>query len=256
MRRALALCLFLLLAGVARPHAARADSLSADLSHRLIAITSSFTGSSILVFGAVVPDGPGRRDVVIVLRGPDQSLRVRRKERVFGIWVNAAAHPFIGVPAYYAVAATRPLEDIGAESHFARHQIGLDALRPIDYALPEGAPPDPAATPFRDAIRRLKERNGLYNPIRVPVTFIGPNLFRAEFQFPSNVPVGSYKAEIYLFNDGELAGANASALFVDKTGLERWVFKAARNYPALYGIAAVAIAVAFGWGAAVVFRRA
>lgn len=252
MRRALALALALLVL----PAIARADSLTADLSHRLIAITSSFTGSSILVFGAVVPDGPGRRDLVVVLRGPDQSIRVRRKERVFGIWVNASDHPFVGVPAYYAVASTRPLSEIGAESHFTRHQIGLDALRPIDRELAKGAAPNPAATPFRDAIRRLKESDGLYNPIRVPVTFIGPNLFRAEFQFPSNVPVGSYKAEIYLFNDGELAGANASALFVDKTGLERWVYKAARNYPALYGIVAVVIAVAFGWGAAIIFRRA
>lgn len=247
--------LLLLLAGLAWVGPARADTLMTDLSQRLIAITSSFTGSSILVFGAVVTDGPGKRDVVVVLRGPEQGIRVRRKERVFGIWVNTDAHPFTGVPAFYAVAATRPLGQIEAGSHLARHQIGLEALRLRERDRPEGEEITPDILPFREAILRLRQRDRLYAGQVQPVTFVGPNLFRAEFQFPSNVPVGSYKAEIYLFKDGDLVGANSSALFVDKTGLERWLYKAALNYPALYGLAAVAIAVGFGWGAAAVFRR-
>ncbi|PWR21451.1 TIGR02186 family protein [Zavarzinia aquatilis] len=251
-RRAALLFCALLLA----PAAARADSLMTDLSQRLIAITSSFTGSSILVFGAVVPDGPGKRDVVVVLRGPDQSIRVRKKERVFGIWVNNEALAFEGVPAFYAVAATRPLAEIDAGADFARHQIGLDDLKLRERSA-NGAEEEKPETPdFRAAIRRLKLGQGLYASPMSPVTFVGPNLFRAEFQFPSNVPVGSYKAEIYLFSDGDLVGANSSALFVDKTGLERWIYKSAMNYPALYGLAAIAIAVGIGWTAALVFRKA
>ncbi|PWR18980.1 TIGR02186 family protein [Zavarzinia compransoris] len=252
MRARLALLLF---AGLLLGLPARADTLMTDLSQRLIAITSSFTGSSILVFGAVVADGPGKRDVVVVLRGPDQGIRVRRKERAFGIWVNTDAHPFAGIPAFYAVASTRPLAQIGAASHLARHQIGLEALKLRERDRPEGEEITADVLPFREAILRLKQRATLYSPQVQPVTFVGPSLFRAEFHFPSNVPVGSYKAEIYLFKDGDLVGANSSALFVDKTGVERWIYKAALNYPALYGLAAVAVAVAFGWGAAIVFRR-
>lgn len=245
--------LLLLLAAWSGP--ARADSLMTDLSERLIAITSSFTGSSILVFGAVVPDGPGKRDVVVVLRGPDQNLRVRRKERVAGIWMNTDAHPFANVPAFYAVAATRPLAEIDSASAFTRHQIGLGALKLKERDLPDNAETAGAVLPFRAAILRLKSRQGLYPQQIQPVTFVGPSLFRATFQFPSNVPVGSYKAEIYLFKDGELIGANSSALFVDKTGMERWIYKAAFNYPVLYGLAAVFIAASIGSLAAIVFRR-
>ncbi|MFZ2871696.1 TIGR02186 family protein [Zavarzinia sp.] len=251
-RRALLLLCALALASVT----ARADSLMTDLSQRLIAITSSFTGSSILVFGAVVPDGPGKRDVVVVLRGPDQSIRVRKKERVFGIWVNNEAQAFEGVPAFYAVASTRPLPEIGAIGHLQRHQIGIADLK-LRERGGNGAEEDRPETPdFREALLRLKQRQGLYVGGLTPVTFVGPNLFRAEFQFPSNVPVGSYKAEIYLFSDGDLVGANSSALFVDKTGLERWIYKAAMNYPALYGLVAIAIAVGIGWAAAIIFRKA
>lgn len=251
MKRAVLILALCLLA----PLSARADTLMTDLSDRLIAITSSFTGSSILVFGAVVQDEPGKRDVVIVLRGPHQSIRVRRKERIAGIWMNTDAHPFQDIPAFYALAATRPLAEIRAETAFTRHQIGLGALKLKERDMPETAAETEAIAPFRAAILRLKERQGLYPPFMQPVTFVGPSLFRATFQFPSNVPVGSYKAEIYLFKDGELVGANSSALFVDKTGMERWIYKAAMNYPALYGLAAVAIAVAIGWIAAIVFRK-
>ncbi len=244
--------LLLLLALLALPAAARADSLVTDLSQRLIAITSSFTGSSILVFGSVIPEGPGKRDVVIVLRGPEQSIRVRRKARSFGIWVNTDVRTFDGVPAFYSVASTRPLAEIGAEPDLMRQQIGLDTLK----LRPRGAGADDAeAQDFRAALVRLRGRQDLFPAQAQPVTFLGPSLFKAEFDFPSNVPVGSYKVEIYLFKDGALIGANSSALFVDKTGLERWIYKSANNYPALYGIAAIAVAIAMGWLAAVVFRK-
>lgn len=231
---------------------ARADSLMSDISNRIIAITSSFTGTSILVFGAVVPDGPGKRDVVVVLRGPDQAVRLHRKERFAGIWMNGVTESFDDVPAFFAVATTRPLAVLGADSALGRHQIGATRLR----LTPRGADTLPAeqADDFRQALIRLKERAGLYPTAPNQVTFIGTSLFRAAFQIPSNVPIGNYRAEIYLFRDGDLIGAQSSALFVDKIGLERWVYSFATQSPALYGLAAIIIALAIGWLAGALFR--
>lgn len=245
------LALALLLLVLAGPPA-RADSLMSDISSRIIAITSSFTGTSILVFGAVVPDGPGKRDVVVVLRGPDQAVKLRRKERVFGIWMNGSAESFDAVPAFYAVAATRPLAMLDASSSLIRHQIGADQLR----LPPHGGDTLPAGEiePYRDALVRLKTGAGLYPPRTTPVTFIGPSLFRAAFEIPSNVPVGNYRVEIYLFKDGELIGAQTSALFVDKIGLERWVYNFAVRQPSLYGLMAIALALLIGWTAGLLFR--
>ena len=59
---AFALCLAL-------PALVRAEAVVADLSKRLVAITTGFAGTDVLLFGAVQGDG----DIVVVVRGPTQS---------------------------------------------------------------------------------------------------------------------------------------------------------------------------------------
>src|SRR5205809_8133905 len=105
-RSRLALLLFAALACTGGP--ARADGVVADLTTHLIAITTGFTGASVVLFGAT--DGPA--DVVVAVRGPDREMAVRRKDRVAGIWVNTQEMTFANVPSFYAVAASRPIGEI------------------------------------------------------------------------------------------------------------------------------------------------
>ena len=53
-----------------------------------------------------------------------------------------------------------------------------------------------------------------------------------------------------------MTGAQQSSLQISKVGLEADVFDFANQRSALYGIVAIVIAVAAGWLAGVVFRRA
>src|SRR5271154_4493001 len=110
---------------------AHAEALVADLTSHLIAITTGFTGASVVLFGAT--DGPG--DVVAVVRGPERDMIVRRKSRVAGIWINTRQLVFANVPSFYALYAPRPLQEIAPASVQALHEMGLDNLR---FAAPEG----------------------------------------------------------------------------------------------------------------------
>ena len=80
MRRLLLLALLLIATPVS------AEQLVSGISQDLIQITSNYTGSDIVVFGAVEgelnPDNRTPRDVVVVVRGPDTSINVRRRDRV------------------------------------------------------------------------------------------------------------------------------------------------------------------------------
>ena len=98
----LALCLAALCA--LGPGRAGAQELVADLSDHLIAIDSEFTGTDLLVFGAIEGEG----DIVVLVRGPRSSVVVREKARVFGIWLNASSVTFDNVPSFYALATSRP----------------------------------------------------------------------------------------------------------------------------------------------------
>lgn len=227
---------------------AQADAtLVSDISSHRIGITSSYTGTELLLFGAL---GEGGGDVVIVVRGPDQDLTVRRKGRVGGVWLNTDAVSFRGVPGFYAIAANRPLSEIAGERILRRNGIGMASLR---FAGETSTPDTPDV--FADAIRRRRQANGLYRSDEGAVTVIYDRLFRATIPFPANVPVGNYSAQIYLFQDGQVVVGETKPIIIDKSGIERAIFIFSRRQPALYGIFAVIVACLAGWGAAQFFRK-
>ena len=101
---------------------ARAQQVVADLSRHLVAITTGFVGTDVLLFGAV--EGSG--DVVVIVRGPYRREVVRRKARVGGIWVNVEELAFTNAPSFYAVAASRPVDELLSARLRARHRIGTN----------------------------------------------------------------------------------------------------------------------------------
>ncbi|MDF1731526.1 MAG: TIGR02186 family protein [Minwuia sp.] len=226
---------------------AHADAtLVSDISSHRIGITSSYTGTELLLFGALGGGG----DVVIVVRGPDQDLTVRRKESVGGVWLNTDAVSYSGVPGFYAIASNRPLSEIASERILRRNGIGISSLKFTgETTTPE------ASDLFADAIRRRRLANGLYRSDEGAVSVIYDRLFRATIPFPANVPVGNYNAQIYLFQDGQVVVGETKPIIIDKSGIERAVFIFSRRQPALYGICAVIVACLAGWGAAQFFRK-
>src|ERR1700680_1750472 len=126
MKRGLgSLGVLLVLLVICRGSEARAQALVADLTSHLIAITTGFTGASVVLFGAT--DGPG--DVVVTVRGPDREMTVRRKSRIAGIWVNTREVTFANVPSFYAVAASRPIEDIVSPANATLYRLGIANLK-------------------------------------------------------------------------------------------------------------------------------
>src|SRR6266478_4035745 len=105
--------------------AARAEGLVADLTSHLVAITTGFTGASVVLFGAT--DGPG--DVVVAVRGPEREMTVRRKHRIAGIWVNTQEVTFANAPSFYAVAASHAIEEILSPAAAAFYRLGVAHLK-------------------------------------------------------------------------------------------------------------------------------
>ena len=138
MIRALGLILGILCT-ISQP--AKADgSLVTDISSHLISVTSDFTGTSLLLFGAIkTADQYGlddHGDIVVVVRGPQKRILVRKKERVAGIWANTQSIELQKVPSFYAVASNRQLSEITDEGTLRRLKIGDNRLNllPTDEA--------------------------------------------------------------------------------------------------------------------------
>lgn len=235
-------------------HAQGRESVETDISSRNIAIESNFTGAEIVVFGTIAnsrqsaPES-GLYDIAVVIRGPEEPMVTRRKERVLGMWINTRQRQFQNVPGYYAVLSTRPLEDIADRDTLLRYGIGFNSLlvertRPTD-------PPDP----FRSAVIRIMQNAGLYRRSEEGVTFLGTSLFRATFDLPANVPNGEYWAEVFAFTDGAMISHNATRLSIRKEGFERFIYNLAFDKPLVYGVLAVIAAMLAGLLASAVFRK-
>jgi uncharacterized protein (TIGR02186 family) len=250
-----ALVLVLLL--IALP--ARAGEIVGALSQNRVSLTANFSGSEILIFGAIRHDANRFRDdapfdIIITVEGPRQPVAIWRKARRFGIWVNTDVAWMASVPSFYAVATTAPLERILAPDEDARLRISPgQAIRPDQIS---GSVPDPAAFPA--ALLRLREAAQAYQRLDRWVYLDRDILFRATVRLPANLTEGAYTTRMYLVREGRVVHDFRTAIFVRKEGLERWLSQLAFENPWAYGLMALVIALAAGWGAswaARLFRR-
>ncbi len=230
-----------------------AESVVLGLSQDEIAITTSFNGSEILVFGAVkrekpVPDGP-ELEVIVTVAGPSVPVTVRRKERRLGVWVNTDAVEVDRAPSFYAVATSGLLRDVLRDTEDLRYRISVPrAIRSV------GAPMTIAdASTFTEALIRIRTQAQLYQLRENQVVVDEQTLFRGRIELPAALNEGSYATRIFLTRDGEVVADYETSIDVRKVGLERWLFSLSREQPFFYGLMSLAIAVIAGWGASAAF---
>jgi uncharacterized protein (TIGR02186 family) len=236
-------------------------TVEADISTRSLEVTTGFTGHEIVVFGAIdnslaPPEQPAFYDVVIVVEGTPFPVVVRKKSDVAGVWVNTSSITFASVPSYYAIASTKPIEEIAGPAVLQRHAIGFRHIAMTPSPAYRGTFKDYELAAFRAAVIRLKKDQNLYvTEPKDGVTFTGRSLFRSTIALPANVPVGPLVARTYLFHNGEVISAHIARVTLQRAGVERWVHNFAFVYPMSYGLIAVLIAGLSGLLASAYFRR-
>jgi len=232
----------------------RANDLVVDLSKTVVPITTSFTGSNLLLFGSFKNDN--KTDIIVVVRGPFHDGIVRQKKRVLGVWANGDEVTFEDVPAYYYMASNRPVEEFLNDDLAKLRQIGIDSL---DFSvknadqLPEHIKANTGQ--FRAGLVRNKQADGLFGRKLGNVHFKGDTLFRTDLHFPANVPVGEYGVDVYAIRDNKIIGEHTTILAVQKFGLEAGIYDFAHRNALAYGLIAIILATAAGWLASVLFRK-
>ncbi len=240
------LVLFLLLAAPVK-----AEEIVLGLSRDEVAITATFEGSDILIFGAIKRDVPVRTDsdlgVIVTIAGLDAPVTVRKKDRRLGIWVNTEAVDVDVAPTFYAVASNRPLSEILTFTEDLNTRISTQrAIRSVGSNVSD-------AQRFTDALIRIRSAKGLYQTLPTGVLVEEDALFRTLIPMPANLTEGDYKAEIYLTRGGEIVDLYTTTIPVKKVGLERWLYNLAHENAFLYGLMSLSIAIAAGWGASAIF---
>lgn len=248
-----------MLAGAALmvPAAAQAQGrdpiLVPEISEHQVRVRQGFTGADLLLYGALLdPRGSraaGDYDVVVVLKGPTRAVRMREKQKVAGVWVNAASTDFRSVPSYYAIASSRPIGDIVGQRTAAIYELGLDFLQ----LSPTGRIDPVEQSRFAAGLVDLRARQGLYRQDDGGVTISEGVLYQARISLPSSVQVGRYTAETFAITNGRVVASATSEVEVVKEGFELIVADRAEDSPFLYGLFAVLLSLAMGWAAGRLF---
>ena len=96
------------------------NKMTAEVSTDLVQINTGFDGVNLLLFGTT----NGTNNIIIVIKGPLETNIIRKKTRVASIWVNTEKVVIENVPTFYAIASTRPLNQITTQSILKKYGIG------------------------------------------------------------------------------------------------------------------------------------
>ncbi|QZP08028.1 TIGR02186 family protein [Caenibius sp. WL] len=241
MKALFALIALLLLGG------ARDPILVPEVSQHEIQVRQGFTGTELLLFGAIL-DPTGTRagrdyDIVVVLKGPTQAVRLREKQKIAGIWINADSTALRSAPSFFAVASSRPIGQIVDDRTAAIYELGLDWLQ----LSPIGAIDPAEQARFSAGLVDLRRREGLYSEDPNGVTISEQVLYQARISLPSSVQTGTYTAETFAITKGRVIASATARVEVRKIGFERFVAVFADQNSLLYGLLVVSVSVGMGW---------
>ncbi len=247
MRALLALMALFLLTGASDP------ILVPQVSQHEIQVRQGFTGTELLLFGAILdPDGTraGRDyDIVVVLKGPTQAIRLREKKKIAGMWINAESTALRSAPSFFAVASSRPIDKIVDARTAAIYELGLNWLQ----LSPIGAIDPAEQARFAKGLVELRQHEGLYSESPKGVEISGQVLYQARISLPSSVQTGTYTAETFAITKGRVIASATAQVEVRKIGFERFVAVFADQQSLLYGLLVVFVSVGMGWLAGRVF---
>ncbi|WP_293577267.1 TIGR02186 family protein [Phaeobacter sp.] len=224
------------------------------LSKDKVAITATFDGSEILVFGAVKREQPipdtDPLEVIVAISGPSAPVMVRRKEQKLGIWVNTDSVLVDSAPSFYAVATSAPFSDVLTDTEDLRYRVSIGrAIRSVGAGMHIRD-----AQEFANAVKRIRANEGLYSLRENTVAVDEQTLFRTAIDMPADLTEGAYRTRILLTRGGEVVAQYETTIDVQKVGLERFLYVMSREQPFWYGLMSLAIAIAAGWGASAAFR--
>lgn len=213
------------------------NALEIDLAENRVDITTGFDGAEIILYGVTRRDG----DVAVVIRGPERTMVVRRKDKILGAWMNMESLEFRRVPAFYDYALSGP----------EFKEAGIDAL---DFYPEDNEEPEVIAR-FKEALVRNKQSQGLFPLKPAQIEYVGDNFFKVRFVLPSYVATGIYSVTAYLSREGRPPEVRSTEFRVGQVGTSARIYSFAQDYGLAYGLLSVALAFMTGAGAYFFMRR-
>jgi uncharacterized protein (TIGR02186 family) len=212
-------------------------------------ISTDFAGSNLKAVGAM--NGPG--DVIIKVVGPQQAATLSRETKLGPFWVEGDTVKVEGAPSLLFLYATAPIASLLPAAEQEKNGLLLEGV-PVQIRPQLQAH---AATDWRKAFFRLRERQGHYFEDDHAIRVFGDRLYIADIRLPGDLQVGEYSVEALLVKSGKVVGRTTGHFNVRLSGMERWVWNEAHDHSWRFGTFFTLLAMLLGFALnAIPYRRA
>ena len=209
-----------------------------DITKTELIKDSSFQGDEIMISGLV----RGGTNIITSVTGPTKGYNIWKKERLYGIWLNAKRLYIPATFSFYQIYSTNSLEKISDYETLKILGFNLDYN---DYFSHETYEKEEMVK-FNHAFKEYQQSVGQYLDAINPIELIGGSIFRIRIKLNKTVPVGEYGIKIAEFENGKLTQTESLKFEVKQSEFFASIDNMANNSPIIYAIIAIFIAIIIG----------
>ncbi len=227
---------------------AKAEEIYFDLSEDNIEIKTDFDGKEIIIFG-LLQDG---HDALLTIKGPPSKMKIQKKERYFGVWINNKQITYRKIPTLFFLSSSSKINKILPESIQTNDDLNFDKIL-NNKTFNQNFIFDSDQSTWNENFVRIKKKQLFYKEFEMKI--FKDKLFQTSVFFPPNTIPGVYNVDIYYIKNKSILNKDQKKIIVKKTGIGSDIYEFANNNAATYGVFVIIFSILSGLIAATLFRR-
>ena len=227
---------------------AKAEEVYFDLSEDNIEIKTDFDGKEIIIFGLLQDD----HDTLLTIKGPPSKMKIQKKERYFGVWINNKQITYSKIPTLFFLSSSSKIDEIFPNSIQINYDLNFSKIL-NNKTFDQNFIFKNDQSTWNENFVRIKKKQLFYKEFEMKI--FKDKLFQTSVFFPPNTIPGIYNVNIYYIKNNTIMNKDQKKIIVKKTGIGSDIYEFAKNNAATYGVFVVIFSILSGLIAATLFRR-
>ena len=226
----------------------QAEEIYFDLSEDNIELKTDFKGKEIIIFGLLKDD----HETLLTIKGPPSKMRIQKKERHFGIWINNQYVTYSNIPSLFFLSSSKKINEILPESILINEDLSFEKIL-NNKTFNQNFIFKNDQEDWNNNFVRIKKEQSFYKSFKMKK--VKDKLFQTSVFFPPNTIPGIYNVNIYYIRNNTIMSNDQKKIVIKKSGIGSKIFDFANNNAATYGVFVVIFSIFSGFIAATLFRR-
>ncbi len=227
----------------------KAEEVYFDLSEDNIEIKTDFDGKEIIIFGLLKDE----HDTLLTIKGPPSKMKIQKKERYFGVWINNKQITYSKIPTLFFLSSSSKINEILPNSIQINDDLNFDKIL-NNKTFDQNFIFENDQTTWNENFVRIKKKQLFYKQFEMKI--FKDKLFQTSVFFPPNTIPGIYNVDIYYIKNKTIMNKDQKEIIVKKTGIGSDIYEFAKDRAATYGVFVIIFSILSGLIAATLFRRA